>query len=692
VSESWIETDFQIFHGNFWYDFLPQYNFILEFEGGLQITTSGDYTFATSSDDGSYLYIDGAMVVDNGGDHGTRLRTGTVTLSSGVHDIRVWFRQAGGGYYLKVWYNGPDTNGEKASLAVDALFTVPVSNISCYATCGSVGEVASDPVKGHQFPLNEADDTVTDLFSMVDNYHTSFPRQYSKSAIFTEIAMHTEDQLRQRVAWALAQIFVVGEDGSGYLYNTEVWVNFYDTFVRNAFGNLKDILRTIVWSPLMGSYLTHVGSQSYEYSGTAPNENLAREIMQLFTIGLFELNDDGSEQLVDGKAISTYDNAVLLNFARVLTGFELVTNRQNVEHTEYMNLIDATHIDGEKHDVHPKPDFDGNFIGDGYPLCEEYSLVHKGARFQFETENYFRNVLELSSGTSLYQAFCGQGEECELRYLVELSEDLVCEGDECGGPYEYVSVAGSLYKFVPRCVHLHFNEGDSVTVDEDGRIKREFGTYQVQWADGYPSAGDYSVNIKKELGFTVVPDVPSLTSTLFVTTFAPAEACSSCDGDVKAFTENGVMTVFEYDGIYYNNSVSTVVISSNQSQHFRNPPVFLKSVYDSFADEKAAYEVEAFVDTLFHHNNVPIFFSKSLLARFGKSNPSGTYVQAVQQAFRSGEYGGTVYSGEYGDLAATVAAIVLNPEFADSGSSTDGAIREPFFEAHAFDEVDGVRR
>ena len=374
--------------------------------------------------------------------------------------------------------------------------------------------------------------------------------------------MHTEDQLRQRVAWALAQIFVVGEDGRGYDHKTEVWVNFYDTFVRNAFGNLKDILRTIVWSPLLGSYLTHVGSQSYEYSGTAPNENLAREIMQLFTIGLFVLKDDGSEKLEGVDSISTYGSDVLLSFARVLTGFELTDARNNVEFTEDCNLIDATHIYGLKHDVDPKPDFDGNFLGDGYPLCEDFSLLRKGARFEFESEHYFQNVLKLNAGTSLYQAFCGQGEAFDLPFAVELNEDVVCDGDECGGPYVFVSVAGALYKFVPRCVHLQFNEGDSITVDEDGRIKFSGGTYQVQWADGYPSAGHYSVNIKKELGFTVVPDVPSLTSTLFVTTFAPAEACSSCDGDVKASTENGVTTVFEYDGIYYNNSVSTVVIQS----------------------------------------------------------------------------------------------------------------------------------
>ena len=231
------------------------------------------------------------------------------------------------------------------------------------------------------------------------------------------------------------------------------WVNFYDTFVRDAFGNFKSILRTTVWSPLMGSYLSHAGSQSYEYSSAAPNENLAREIMQLFTIGWFELDDHGSDKFEGVYPILSYGSDVLIILARVLTGFELADERHNVEHTEGGNVIDVTHIDALKLDVNPKPDFDGNFLGDGYPLREDFSLVRKGPSFEFESEHHFRYVLKLNTGANLYQASCGQEEACVLPFVVQLNGDVVCDGDKWGGPFEFVSVADAFYKFVPRCAH-----------------------------------------------------------------------------------------------------------------------------------------------------------------------------------------------------------------------------------------------
>ena len=76
---------------------------------------------------------------------------------------------------------------------------------------------------------------------------------------------------------------------------TERWLNYYDIFVRHAFGNFRDILSEVTWSPHMGRYLSHLNNRGDRIAqGIYPDENYAREVMQLFTIGLWELNEDGS--------------------------------------------------------------------------------------------------------------------------------------------------------------------------------------------------------------------------------------------------------------------------------------------------------------------------------------------------------------------------------------------------------------
>ena len=139
------------------------------------------------------------------------------------------------------------------------------------------------------------------------------------------------DQLRQRVAWALSQIIVVGQPDDER--QTEVYLNFYDIFVRHAFGNYKDVLKEAAASPVMGEYLTFLKSKSFAFDGSLPDENFAREIMQLFTIGLWRLNADGTKATdpATGANVPTYSNDDVASFARVWTGFDTQQVRGNVE-------------------------------------------------------------------------------------------------------------------------------------------------------------------------------------------------------------------------------------------------------------------------------------------------------------------------------------------------------------------------
>jgi uncharacterized protein (DUF1800 family) len=139
---------------------------------------------------------------------------------------------------------------------------------------------------------------------------------------FARNAIGGEDQLRQRVAFALSQILVVSRRDANLEEKPEAMAHYYDTLVRHALGNYGDLLRDITFHPAMGWYLSHVGNQKADPSiPRYPDENYAREIMQLFTIGLWELNPDGSRRLTaSGQPIPTYDNNDVIELARTFTG------------------------------------------------------------------------------------------------------------------------------------------------------------------------------------------------------------------------------------------------------------------------------------------------------------------------------------------------------------------------------------
>ncbi len=139
---------------------------------------------------------------------------------------------------------------------------------------------------------------------------------------FARAAISGPDQLRQRVAFALSQILVASRRDPNLENKPLAMTDYYDIFVRNAFGNYADVLREVTFHPVMGRYLSHVGNQKARPEiNQYPDENYAREVQQLFTIGLWELNPDGSRQLDGfGQPIPTYGNAQITEFARVFTG------------------------------------------------------------------------------------------------------------------------------------------------------------------------------------------------------------------------------------------------------------------------------------------------------------------------------------------------------------------------------------
>jgi uncharacterized protein (DUF1800 family) len=144
---------------------------------------------------------------------------------------------------------------------------------------------------------------------------------------FQEAWWHTvvtaPDQLRQRVAFALSEIMVVSANGNDMYEHPEAMAAYWDVLTQDAFGTYRQLLEDVTLNPAMGDFLDMVHNDKPNPArNTEPNENYAREVMQLFSIGLYKLNPDGSRQLDgSGMPIPTYDQDVVEGYAHVFTGW-----------------------------------------------------------------------------------------------------------------------------------------------------------------------------------------------------------------------------------------------------------------------------------------------------------------------------------------------------------------------------------
>ena len=138
---------------------------------------------------------------------------------------------------------------------------------------------------------------------------------------FYHQAVFAPDQLRQRLAFALSQILVASDSGG---ISTRETAQYYDLLIAGAFGTYRNLLGDVTYSPTMGQWLTYLRNRAAYQSGgntVLPDENYAREVMQLFSFGLVKRNLDFSLQLSGGQPIPTYDNTIISELARLFTGF-----------------------------------------------------------------------------------------------------------------------------------------------------------------------------------------------------------------------------------------------------------------------------------------------------------------------------------------------------------------------------------
>jgi uncharacterized protein (DUF1800 family) len=132
-------------------------------------------------------------------------------------------------------------------------------------------------------------------------------------------AVTAPDALRQRFTFALSQIFVVSAADAALQTAPHTLASYLDTLSIHAFGNYRDLLEAVTKHPAMGQYLTSLANRGD--GGRVPDENYAREVMQLFSIGLVQLNNDGTPKLVNGEPVDTYSMDDIRGLARVFTGW-----------------------------------------------------------------------------------------------------------------------------------------------------------------------------------------------------------------------------------------------------------------------------------------------------------------------------------------------------------------------------------
>jgi len=230
-------------------------------------------------------------------------------------------------------------------------------------------------------------------------------------------------------------------------------------------------------------------------------------------------------------------------------------------------------------------------------------------------------------------------------------------------------------------------------------------TFKVNWGDtGYPLASnscDGACTLVDDMClcdvssvdtvavFTATPTLAEVTSELYIGSAAPEDygagvyTLTDSTSDVEVYTKGGAVdieTIYKATVggavAYFRNKKSTVNIGGGYS--FRNVPNF--NVFPGSNRRDAEYEIDALLDHLFRHQNTAPFYAHNLIQRFTTSNPSPRYIEAAAAAFTSGAYGGHTYSGEYGDLGAMIAAIVLDREARSTtldADPTHGSLREP---------------
>ncbi|MEM7588204.1 MAG: DUF1800 family protein [Acidobacteriota bacterium] len=197
--------------------------------------------------------------------------------------------------------------------------------------------------------------------------------------IWWQRAMTAPDVLRTRVAFALSQIFVISRRLEMLLDTPKAPGAMQDVLLRGAFGNFRDLLRDVALNPAMGLYLSHLFNRRSDASlNRFPDENFAREVMQLFSIGLYELNPDGTRMLdSSNQPIPTYGNAQITEMAKIFTGLAMAPHEGDpIIFGDYGTTWDLPMVMYEpEHEPGPKTLLNGLIVPEGQTGMQDIEMA-----------------------------------------------------------------------------------------------------------------------------------------------------------------------------------------------------------------------------------------------------------------------------------------------------------------------------
>ncbi|MGE0098808.1 MAG: DUF1800 family protein [Hydrogenophaga sp.] len=169
-------------------------------------------------------------------------------------------------------------------------------------------------------------------YGAVDTNHYYFNHYPADFMIWNQL-LSGPDMMRKRVALALSEFFVTSLTTAEFTWRAHAYASWWDTLMRNAFGNYRQLLEDVTLHPAMGYFLNTKGNQKENVStGRVPDENYSREVMQLFSLGVYQLNLDGSVKTSGGVPLETYTQDDVTNLARVFTGYDF-DRSDNIRHT-----------------------------------------------------------------------------------------------------------------------------------------------------------------------------------------------------------------------------------------------------------------------------------------------------------------------------------------------------------------------
>lgn len=180
------------------------------------------------------------------------------------------------------------------------------------------------------------------------NSNSYFFNHYPADFMLWSQLLSGPDMMRKRIALALSEFFVTSLASAEFTWRAHAYASWWDMLMRHAFGNYRQLLEDVTLHPAMGYFLNTKGNQKENAStGRVPDENYAREVMQLFTIGVYELNLDGTVKTSGGVPVESYTQADVTGLARVFTGYDFDTS-DGVRHPVDSYTIESKAFAGKR--------------------------------------------------------------------------------------------------------------------------------------------------------------------------------------------------------------------------------------------------------------------------------------------------------------------------------------------------------